>query len=250
MPLAIATHTGRYAVLTAGATPIGVLLEDPESNALHVRLRRDLAAIADDEEREVLELLEDDLTSKGREMGADSVLSWLEENASNMFQITDRENVLADDFPRTLNRLYRQRVQSNVVPFQTHLPRYSLRAAAGRFLENEEITEEGWEEVPRDLHVLPDMFVAEIAGRSMEPLIPDSSLCVFRHGVVGSRTGRLILAESLETTGTNRYAVKRYRREKDGTIWLNSLNPDYPSWPLDPDEEKYRIIAEFIRVLD
>jgi phage repressor protein C with HTH and peptisase S24 domain len=250
MPSAIATHTGRYAVLTARATPIGILLEDPEQNALHIRLRRDWVAFADDEEREVLELLEDDLISKGREMGADGVLSWLEENASNLFQVTDRENVLADDFPRTLNRLYGRHVQSNVLPFQTHVPRYSLRAAAGKFLDNEiDIAEESWIEVPPDLHVLPDMFVAEIAGHSMEPRIPDGSLCVFRKGVVGSRTGRLVLAESRETTGANRYAVKRYRRDKD-TVWLESLNPDYPSWPLDPDEEKYRIIAEFIRVLD
>src|SRR5229473_1109437 len=144
MPSAIATQTGRYAVLTAGAAAIGILLEDPDNNALHVRLRRDWGSFADDEEREVLELLEDDLLSKAREMGADGLVSWLEENASNMFQTTDRENVLADDFPRTLNRLYRQRVRSNVMPFQTHVPRYSLRAAAGRFLENEEITEDGW----------------------------------------------------------------------------------------------------------
>src|SRR6266487_373605 len=112
MPSAIATHTGRYAVLTARDTPIGILLEDPENNALYVRLRRDWAAFSDDEEREVLELLEDDLLSKARDMGADGLVSWLEENASNLFQVTDRENVLAEDFPRTLNRLYGRHVQS------------------------------------------------------------------------------------------------------------------------------------------
>jgi phage repressor protein C with HTH and peptisase S24 domain len=250
MPSAIATHTGRFAVLTADATPIGVLLEDPESNALHIRLRRDWGMFADGEEREVLELLEDDLISKGREMGAGAVFSWLEENASNMFQVTDRENVLADYFPRTLNRLYRKRVRSNIVPFRTHLPRYSLRAAAGKFLDNEEITEEGWEEVPRDLNVLPDMFLAEIAGRSMEPRIADGSVCVFRHGVVGSRTGRLVLAESREITDMSRYAVKRYRRLETGAVRLESLNPEYPTWDLEPDEDKYRIIAEFVRALD
>jgi phage repressor protein C with HTH and peptisase S24 domain len=258
MSSAIATYTGRFTVLTSGATPIGILLEDTDNNALHVRLRRDWGTFADDEEREVLELLENDLLSKAREMGADGVLSWLEENASNMFQVTNRESVLADDFPRTLNRLYRQRVRSNAVPFQTHLPRYSLRAAAGKFLDNEEIVEEGWEEIPRDLHALRTMFIAEIAGHSMEPRIPDGSLCVFRGGIEGARTGLLVLAESLESTGTNRYAIKRYRSEKTANdeswmhtrIRLESLNPEYPSWDLEPEEGKYRIIAEFIRVLD
>ena len=64
--------------------------------------------------------------------------------------------------------------------------------------------------------------------------------------------------ENLEATGNNRYTVKRYKSEKSSTgegwkhqrIRLESLNPDYPSWDLDPEEEKYRIIAEFIRVLD
>ena len=33
-------------------------------------------------------------------------------------------------------------------------------------------------------------------------------------------------------------------------IRLESLNPAYPSWDLDLDEEKYKVIAEFLRVLD
>ena len=165
--------------------------------------------------------------------------------------------MLVDDFDRTVDRLYRKNVQSNVLEFRTHLPRFSLKAAAGRFLENQEISEEGWIEAPEDLRLSTDMFVAEIAGHSMEPLIPDGSLCVFRYGVVGSRTGRLVLAEQLDATGNNRYAVKRYRSDTtkpQKSIRLESLNPEYPSWDLDPDPEsdgaKYRILAEFVRVLD
>ena len=48
----------------------------------------------------------------------------------------------------------------------------------------------------------------------MEPRIPDGSLCVFRHGVTGSRQGRLVLVENLETAGNNRYTVKRYESTK------------------------------------
>jgi hypothetical protein len=95
-------------------------------------------------------------------------------------------------------------------------------------------------------------------------VIPDGSLCVFRHGVAGSRQGRLVLAENLETGGNDRYAVKRFQSKKsdsgsgefDTGAWrhelirLESLNREYPDWNLDPDEEKYRIIAEFVRVLD
>jgi hypothetical protein len=59
--------------------------------------------------------------------------------------------------------------------------------------------------------------------------------------------------------------VKRYRSEKAASrekapaaeaewrhtrIRLESLNPEYPSWDLDPEADKYRIIAEFERVLE
>jgi len=261
MPL-VSTATAQYAILAAdlvgrGSTPLGILLEDVQNDTLYVRLRHDWQAIADEEETEVLRLLEDDLEAKARELGAGRLLAWLEENASASITVTDRSSVLVEDFPRALDRLYRQHVRSEVRRFVTHLPRYSLQVAAGKFLENEEVTEQGWEEMPPDLRLAPDMFVAEIVGHSMEPLIPDGSLCVFRHGVTGSRSGRLVLVENLETTGNNRYTVKRYKSEKTSTgegwkhqrIRLESLNPDYPSWDLDPEEGKYRIIAEFVRVL-
>lgn len=236
---------------------IGVLLEDPETDSLRLRFRRDFDSLAGEEETEVLAGLPDDLARKASEMGAGKLFEYLESNASNAIQVTDREEVPVDDFGQTLNRLYRKNVQSNVLEFRTHLPRYSLKAAAGKFLENEEISEEGWIEGPEDLRLATDMFVAEIAGHSMEPLIPDGSLCVFRYGVVGSRTGRLVLAEQLDAVGNHRYAVKRYRSDiiqGEKRIRLESLNPEYPSWDLDPDpdsdEAKYRILAEFVRVLD
>jgi len=261
--MAVFTHEARYSLVQAdlpgrGPVTIGVLLLDVESDQLYLRFRRDFETLADEDSREVLSALAGDLDAKAREMGAGALLDWLEESLSNAIRITDREPVLAEDFGRAVDRLYHKHVESNVLPFRTHLPRYSLRAAAGKFLDNAEITEQEWVETPADLRLTPDMFVAEIAGHSMEPLIPDGSLCVFHYGVVGSRSGRLVLVEDLGSPGNDRYAVKRYQSEKKvtgdswrhGRIRLESLNPDYPSWDLEEKEERYRIIAEFVRVLD
>ena len=255
---------GKYSVVQAeipgqGLVNLGILLEDPESDSLHLRFRRDVEYLAEEEDdQEVLEALSDDLAAKAQAMGASQLFEYLESNLSASIRVTDREEVLVENFQRALERLYRKNVQSKVLEFQTHLPQYSLRAAAGKFLENEEITEESWIEAPENLRLSADMFVARIAGHSMEPLIPDESLCVFRYGVAGSRQNRLVLVENLETGGNNRYTVKRYHSEKVPSeqgwrherIRLESLNPEYPSWDLDPDEEKYRIIAEFVAVLD
>jgi phage repressor protein C with HTH and peptisase S24 domain len=254
------TRVGKYSVLQAelpnhGLVNLGVLLQDPQTDSLRLRLRRDWELLLDDAELDFFAALADDLSRKADELGSEKLLAYLEDTLSGTLRITDRESILVEDFDRGLDRLYRKHVESKVLEFRTHLPRYSLRAAAGRFLDNEEIVEQGWVEAPQSLpHLSPDMFVAEITGKSMEPLIPDGSLCVFRAGVTGSRAGRLVLAEDREV---NAYAVKRYKSEKSaGEDWrhqrirLESLNPGYPSWDLEPDEEKYRVVAEFVRVLD
>lgn len=259
----LTTQNARYMILTlelpdAGRMNAGVLLEDPSTDRLWVRLRRDWVEFAP-EEAEVLAAIEYDLTSKAQEIGATQLLGYLEDTLSNTLQVSDRREVVVEDFERALGRLYREHVQSTVRPFATHLPRYSLAVAAGKFLENQEVSEEGWEEAPSDLRLTPELFVARIAGRSMEPKIPDGSLCVFRQGVTGSRQGRLVLVEQLGGGANDRYTVKRYASQKalreDGTwshekITLEPLNPEFESWTLDPEEERFRVVAEFVRVLD
>jgi SOS-response transcriptional repressor LexA len=236
----------------------GILLLDVEHGEIHLKLRRDWSQIAEDEDAEVLEALERDLVMKGRELGGSALLGWLEDNASLAIRVGERNPIAVSNFSSTLDRLYREYVHSSVLPFKTHLPVYSLEVAAGPFLTNpEEVTAESWLETPEDLKLEESMFVARINGHSMEPKIPDDSLCVFRRGVVGSRNGRLVLVRNAELADENRYTVKRYRSEKSYSdegfahtrIRLESLNPDYPSWDLDPDETKYQIVAEFVRVL-
>jgi SOS-response transcriptional repressor LexA len=258
-----ATRAARYSLLTVelpGEQPVtaGVLLEDPAANVVHIRLRRDWEQLAPDE-AEVLSLLEDDLLARAAQMGAEQFLTQLEDTLSNTIRVSDRREAIVEDFPRALGRLYRQNVHAASQPFVTHLPRYSLAVAAGPFLENRVVEEEAWEEAPPGLRLTPEMFVARIAGLSMEPLIPDQSLCVFRRGVTGSRQGRLVLVEALDQGGNDRYTVKRYRSEKrqnEGGEWsherirLEPLNTTFAAWDLDPEEDRYRILAEFVQVLD
>jgi phage repressor protein C with HTH and peptisase S24 domain len=256
------TRAARYSLLTVelpgeDAVTAGVLLEDPAADRVHIRLRRDWERVAP-EESEVLSLLEDDLSAQAAVAGAAKFFAQLEDTLSNTLRVSDRREAVVEDFPRALGRLYRQHVHSEAQPFVTHLPRYSLAVAAGSFLQNRVVEEEGWEEAPPGLRLSRDLFVATIVGRSMEPLIPDGSLCVFRRGVTGSRQGRLVLVEALEHSA-DRYTVKRYRsekRENEAGEWsherirLEPLNPEFEAWDLDPEEERYRILAEFVEVLD
>ena len=260
------TGAARYSLLMVelpGQETItaGVLLEDPATDRVHIRLRRDWERI-DPDEAEVLAFLEDDLLARAAEEGATKFFARLEDTLSNTIRVSDRREAMVEDFPRALARLYREHVRSEAQPFVTHLPRYSLAVAAGPFLDNRVIEEASddqvWEEAPVGLRLTREMFVAEIMGHSMEPLIPDGSLCVFRRGVTGSRQGRLVLVEALGEAGGDRYTVKRYRSEKgqnDAGEWtherirLEPLNPAFEAWDLDPQEDRYRILAEFVAVL-
>jgi phage repressor protein C with HTH and peptisase S24 domain len=259
-----APRPGEFSLLVSqlperGLETIGVLLLDPKTGVLYVRLRRDWEAIASEEDAEVLAALEDDLLLQAREQGGTAVLDYLESNASQSIRVTDRESISVRNFERTLADLYREHVPSHVLRFRTHLPRYSLSVAAGPFLTNpEDIQAEEWIETPGGMQLDEDMFIARIQGHSMEPRIPDGSLCVFRRNVVGSRNGRLVLVRNSELADENQYTVKRYRSEKNVTedgfmqtrIRLESLNPAYPSWDLDEDETRYQVIAEFMRVVE
>lgn len=238
----------------------GVLLVNPESGRAYLRFRRDLADL-NDEDSELLEELRDDLARKAEELGGPELLSWLEENASNFVRVTDRERVTVDTFERTLNRLYERLIAPKVIPFRTHLPVFSIEAAAGKWGRELEVEEspEHWVEAPEGLRLTEDMFVARVTGRSMEPRIPAGSLCIFRGGsaLAGSRQGRLVLVLNYGEPGDNRFTIKRYRSFKQQTeegwmhdrIVLEPLNPEYESWALDEDA-RLRIVGEFVDVLE
>ncbi|HXI41697.1 MAG TPA: S24 family peptidase [Bryobacteraceae bacterium] len=262
-------HSGEY-LLLALALPgeperkIGVLLRDSETGQLYPRIRDNWEEIRDPEEAEWLEALGDDFEGKIREMGSDEFLRSLEDSLSNALRLSQRFAVSVDDFPRTLARLYAEHVEAadvapeDVQPFITHLPLYSLQAAATRFGEDREVEAQGWVKAPAKLLLTPDMFVGRVVGRSMEPRIPDGSLCVFRKVAVGSRQGKLVLVERMGATDTStRYTIKKYTSQKRRTgddawehagIRLEPLNKEFEGFDL--KEGEARVIAEFIQVLE
>ena len=149
-----------------------------------------------------------------------------------------------------------------MIPFVTHVPLYSLRAAATKFGEDMEVEAEGWVRAPERLKLDRHMFAARVVGRSMEPLIPDGSLCLFRAGVTGSRQGKRLLIQRMGVTDSSaEFTVKVYTSKKGETgedEWSHRL--DYPeaaesgvrAMVFGPEDEhrQFRVIAEFVQVLE
>ena len=248
----------RLLLEVAGETS-GILLLDVAADRLHHRLRRDWVAFQP-EEADVLSALEDDLETKQSEMGGRALVNYLLEHCSNMVRVSDPEEMVVGDFEARLNRLYRENVTPKVLPFRTHVPLTTLRAAAGHLSEGQRVESEEWIELPPRISVRDNMFVARVTGRSMEPRIPDGSYCLFHHpdagSVAGSRTGRLLLIQRFgEVEETAQFTVKRYRSEKEAVedgwkhtfIRLEPLNPEFEPWLLKPDE--FAVLAEFVAVI-
>jgi SOS-response transcriptional repressor LexA len=140
------------------------------------------------------------------------------------------------------------------------LPFFSLEAAAGYFGAGRAVEELDHIEV--DFPVTQGMFAARVVGRSMEPLIPDGSVVLFREYEGGTRDGKIVLVQSEglgdpETGGS--YAVKRFWSKKqydeDGRIIrteirLESENTDFDPILLTPQEEAdVQVLAVFQEVL-
>lgn len=149
--------------------------------------------------------------------------------------------------------------------FRSHLPYYSLKAAAGAFGQGQDVEVQGWVDARRHAPLDPSLFVVQAVGDSMLPAIRDGDYLVMRSNPSGSRQGKIVLAQyrgpaDPETGGS--YTVKRYRSSKlisaDGDegawrhqqITLEPLNPQYEPLVLTPkDEGDFRVVAEFVSVL-
>jgi SOS-response transcriptional repressor LexA len=238
---------------------IGVYLMDPGSDRLWLRMRRTFDDFAAPEDVEVLAALEDDIRARASEMGAEAFLQWLEDSLSNVVRVGERHAVEVDAFSRVVDRLFDENVEKIAVePFRTHVPLYSLRAAAGGLGEEMESAAEDWVRAPEGMHLDPTVFVAHVEGRSMEPRIPDGSLNLFRLHPVGSRQGKILLIQRFGVTDESaRYTVKRYTSKKVQTsedewhherIRLEPLNPEFEAWDVEPQD--FAVVAEWLRVLE
>jgi hypothetical protein len=92
------------------AQPVGILLIDVVHDELHVKFRNDWSGIVDEDKTEAWRELERNLAENATEMGAETLLSWLESTASHMIRIDIRKKLEVLDFEEVLNSLYREHI--------------------------------------------------------------------------------------------------------------------------------------------
>lgn len=89
--------------------------------------------------------------------------------------------------------------ESRLIPFENSIPLFNLKAAAGDFslfqIIPEQYQEVEWVALPSRYKASSDLFACKVIGDSMNKIIPNGSICLFRKYGGGSRNGKIVLAQ-------------------------------------------------------
>ncbi len=140
---------------------------------------------------------------------------------------------------------------TKVLPFENSVPIYDLRAAAGAFsqLQTVNANDYEWISLPPRYKPSTDLFACKIEGESMNKVIPNGSICLFRKYSGGSRNGKIVLVEHTskqESEFGSVYTIKEYHSKKNvvGDQWSHhsvtlkplTYNLEYTDIELTEDE--------------
>jgi phage repressor protein C with HTH and peptisase S24 domain len=158
-----------------------------------------------------------------------------------------------------------------VIPFTEYsekpngvVPYYSIKVAAGSFGQINNLSDLkpiGWVKAEGHRN-LKDYFATQVSGNSMEPSIPNGSICLFRIYKGGTRQNRIFLIKArglIDPSTEESFVVKKYKRITDiqdsedrsqTIVHLISENKIYPPIILVANNEtEIEVVAEFVEVL-
>ncbi|TGG93588.1 DUF2075 domain-containing protein [Natronospirillum operosum] len=149
-------------------------------------------------------------------------------------------------------------------PYVNAVPVYNIQAAAGSFGELQQVNQEDWAAVPPGTRLTEDYFACRVVGESMNRIIPNGALCLFRKERGGSRNGKIVLVEfsdTIDADSGSRYTVKEYVSTKieDETGWQHqrillkprSFSAEFNTIEVSDDADvHFRVVGEFLSLLE
>jgi phage repressor protein C with HTH and peptisase S24 domain len=154
-----------------------------------------------------------------------------------------------------------QKLETKIVSM---VPVYNFYAAAGSFSEMQSNKDYTLTEIDGVSGNLNDYFACKVIGESMNRVIPNGALCLFKKYSGGSRNGKIVLLELLDIQDqdfNSAFTVKTYasRKQTDSegswnheviSLIPNSFDSSYNEIILNEDESaSYRVVGEFVKVL-
>lgn len=153
---------------------------------------------------------------------------------------------------------------SELVLFENAVPLYSIKAAAGDFFANENSQDFELYPVPEGLTISEDHFACKIIGNSMNKIVEDGQIALFRKYTGGSRNGLMVLVKYRDKQDDyiSEYTFKEYYSDKiiNEGEWEHkriilkpkSYDSSYKEIELKPEDVEGRdleVIGVFERVL-
>ena len=141
------------------------------------------------------------------------------------------------------------------------IPLYDFYAAAGKFSEMQSNNDFTLIEGPEKID--PDYFACKIIGESMNRVIPNGSICLFKTYRGGSRNGKIVLVENRDIQDqdfNSAFTIKTYSSEKESldenwrhtsiVLRPNSFDPSFKNIHINEENgSEMRIVGEFIKIL-
>lgn len=151
---------------------------------------------------------------------------------------------------------------SNEEDLKNPIPIYDFYAAAGTFSELQSEKEFTLIEGPEN-SAGNDYFACKIIGESMNRIIPNGSICLFKPYKGGSRNGKIVLVENLDIQDpdfNSAFTIKTYSSEKSVSeeswghtsivLRPNSFDSSYQNIIITEENAVgMRVIGEFIEIL-
>ncbi|WP_417620085.1 DUF3427 domain-containing protein [Oceanihabitans sediminis] len=191
---------------------------------------------------------------------SDSMYKYLSENMDehNSDTITQKQ---VDN--KTATKQLKMVLTEEQTETKHHIPFYDFYAAAGSFSEMQSNKDYNLIPVP-ERYATEDYFACKVVGESMNKIIANGSICLFKKYSGGSRNGKIVLVEYFDFQDpdfNSAFTVKTYTSQKNVTeesylhlsIMLkpNSYDSKYPDIIIDKDNaENMRVVGEFIKVLE
>jgi len=153
-------------------------------------------------------------------------------------------------------------IQISNTPTETSIPFYDLNIAAGSFSELQELENIKYLELD-DINNKDDYFACTVVGESMNKIIPNNSICLFKKYTGGPRNGLITLVEGRNITDLEfggSYTIKEYSSKKvvDEEGWHHeeiillpkSNEPNFaPIILRDEETVDFKVLGIFVRVL-
>ena len=153
-----------------------------------------------------------------------------------------------------------------LIPFENSVPLCSLKVAAGEFMLNESISEDKFILVPEGVRITNDHFACKIIGNSMNKIVQDGQIALFKKYHGGSRNGLMVLAQCFDHQDLDYgscYTFKEYYSQKaiseEGwhhekiTLKPKSFDSSYQDIEIDPEsvyDKRFLVVGIFDRVIE